>query len=179
VGAFKGKERAMDQNEKRLYEILEELNIADYELHEHVALFSAKQEEAEDCMFPGLNLKNLLMKDKKSGHFFMIILEDHRRMDSKHFKKVTGWSKTKFATEEEMWELLKLTPGSVTPYALFNDVDNQITVVLGNEIVVADDETNLNFHPCRNTATISIKKKDFLRIMKYMGNTMILEEETE
>ena len=110
----------MDQNEKRFFEILDELNIREYEVHEHVALFSAKQEEAQDCMFPGLNVKNLLMKDKKTGRYYMIILDDMRRMEAKHFKEVTGWTKTRFANEEEMWDLLKLKPGSVTPYALFN-----------------------------------------------------------
>ena len=169
----------MDQNEKRFFEILDELNIREYEVHEHVALFSAKQEEAQDCMFPGLNVKNLLMKDKKTGRYYMIILDDMRRMEAKHFKEVTGWTKTRFANEEEMWDLLKLKPGSVTPYALFNDVDKQITVVLGNEIVTAWEDTNINFHPCRNTATISIRKKDVMRILEYMGNKIILEEETE
>ncbi len=169
----------MDQNEARLYEILKELNITDYTVHEHEALFSAFQEGAEDLMFPGINLKNLLIKDKKAEHYYLVVLEDHRRMDQKHFKQVTGWGKNRFATEEELWELMKLKPGSVTPYGLMNDTEKKVTAVLGNEIVAADDEELLNLHPCRNTATISLHKKDFLRVLDYLGNEVIMEMETE
>ena len=51
-------------NEKKFFDILEELDIHDYKIYEHEALFSVKQEGAEELMFPGINLKNLLIKDK-------------------------------------------------------------------------------------------------------------------
>ena len=168
----------MDTNEKRLYEILDELNITDFEVHEHEALFSVFQEGAEDLLFPGINLKNLLIKDKKADHYYLVVLEDHRRMDQKHFKQLTGWGKNRFAFPEELWDLMKLKPGSVTPYGLFNDTEKKITVVLGNEIVSAGDEEVLNLHPCRNTATISIRKRDFMKILDYFGNEVILETDT-
>ncbi len=34
-----------------------------------------------------------LNQRQKTEHFFMIILEDHRQMDAKHFKSLTGWGK--------------------------------------------------------------------------------------
>ena len=168
-----------DNNEKRFLGILKELESTDYNWHEHEALFSADQEGAEELMFPGLNLKNLLIKDKKTEEFFMVVLEDHRRMDQKHFKQVAGWHKNRFATPEEMWELLRLKPGSVTPYALFNDTEKKVTVVLGNEIVTADDAEWINLHPCRNTATVSVHKSDFYRILEKLGNPVIEEKSIE
>ena len=147
-----------DNNEKRFLGILKELEITDYNWHEHEALFSADQEGAEELMFPGLNLKNLLIKDKKTEAFFMVVLEDH---------------------PEEMWELLRLKPGSVTPYALFNDTEKKVTVVLGNEIVTADDAEWINLHPCRNTATVSVHKSDFYRILEKLGNPVIEEKSIE
>ena len=169
----------MDANETRFYQLLEELGITDTVLHEHVALFSANQPEAEDCMFPGLNMKNLLIKDKKTEEYFLLMLEDHRRMDQKHFKALTGWHKNRFATEEELWDLLKLKPGSVTPYGLPNDTEKRITAVVGNEVVTAPDDEWINFHPCRNTATISLRKRDCMRVLESYGNRIILEETTE
>lgn len=162
-------------NENKFYEILRKLNIKDYKIYEHQPLFSAEQEDAEECMFPGINLKNLLIKDKKTEKYFLLVLEDHVRMDQKHFKEITGWKKNRFATEEELWELMKIKPGAVTPYLLFNDKGKKITLVLGKDIVEADDKELLNLHPCRNTATISLHKRDFMKIMKYMGNDIIEE----
>lgn len=166
-----------EYNEKRFYSILEELNIDDYIIREHEALFSTNQEGAENFMFPGVNLKNLLIKDKKTMKYYLLVLEDHVRMNQKHFKQLTGWRKNRFATEEELWELMKIKPGSVTPYGLFNDSERKITLVLGRDIVNADNKEWLNLHPCRNTATISIHKIDFMRIMNYFGNEIILENE--
>ena len=166
----------MDANETRFFQILEELGIDDYIIQEHPALYSANQRDAEQYMFPGLNMKNLLIKDKKTGEYFLLMLEDHRRMEQKHIKALTGWHKNRFATPEELWELMKLKPGSVTPYCLFNDTEKQITAVVGNEVVVAPDDEWINFHPCRNTATIQIRKRDFMRIIYSFGNKVILEE---
>ncbi|MDY2959981.1 MAG: YbaK/EbsC family protein [Hornefia sp.] len=163
------------ENEKRFFKILEELKIKDYKLYEHKALFSVNQEGAEDLMFPGINLKNLLIKDKKSSGFYLMILEDHRKLDFDVFKVLTGAKKTRFATEEELWDLMKITPGSVTPYTLFNDVEDRVKVILGWEITEALDDEFLNFHPCRNTATISVRKKDFLRILEKMGHKPMFE----
>lgn len=163
-------------NEKRFFDTLEELDIRDYKIYEHEALFSVKQEGAEELMFPGINLKNLLIKDKKSGEFYLMILEDHRRLDFDSFKKLTGAKKTRFANEDELWDLMKITPGSVTPYTIFNDVENRVKVILGREITEAFEDTLLNFHPCRNTATISVAKRDFLRIIRKMGHEPMFEE---
>lgn len=166
----------MELYEGKLYEIFEELQIKDYEVHEHEAIFSTQEAEDAGLILPGLNLKNLLIKDKKTEHFYMIILEDHRHMDAKHFKGVTGWGKIRFANTEEMWQLLRLTPGSVSPFGLISDTEHRITVVLEKLITQAPEEELVNFHPNRNTATLSMKKKDFLTFLEHMGCEIIFEE---
>lgn len=166
----------METSEKKLYEILEKLEIQDYTVHEHVAIFTTQEAEENGLVMPGLNMKNLLIKDKKTGKFFLVILEDHRHMDQKVFKALTGWGKIRFAHEEEMWELLKLKPGSVSPFGLANDTEKKISVVLEKMIVDAAEEELMNFHPNRNTATLSLKKCDFIRFLQYLGNEIILEK---
>jgi len=169
----------MDDNEKRFYDLLNELGITEFTIHEHDAIFSADDADEKGLIMDGLNLKNLLIKDKKAGDYYMVILDDHRHMDARHFKEVAGGGKTRFANEDEMWQLLKLTPGSVTPFALFNDTEKQITVVLEKQIADAEDDELVNFHPCRNTATLSMKKCDFMKYLKSMGNKVILEKSEE
>jgi Uncharacterized conserved protein len=166
---------AKNEDEKKLYEIFNALDIIDYKVYEHKAFFSIEDENDEFYNLPGVNLKNLLVKEKKKDKYYMVIIDDHGYMDQKHFKEVTGWGKIRFANEDEMMQLLKLTPGSVTPFSLFNDVDKKITVVIGHEVEDADDDELVNFHPCRNTATLALKKSDFMKFLNHMGNDIIYE----
>ena len=165
----------MESYEAELYDVFQRIGITDYDIHEHKAIFSTKEAEDEGLILPGLNLKNLLIKDKKTEHFFMVILEDHRHMDEKHFKDLTGWGKIRFAQEKEMWELLRLTPGSVSPFGLLSDKNHRVTVVLEKLITDAAEDELVNFHPNRNTATLSLKKRDFLKFLESIGADVIFE----
>ena len=166
----------MEPYEAELYDVFQRIGITEYKVHEHKAIFSTKEAEEAGLVMAGLNLKNLLIKDKKTEHFFMIILEDHRQMDAKHFKSLTGWGKIRFAKEEEMWDLLRLPPGSVSPFGLLSDKAHRVTVVLEKLITEAAAEELVNFHPNRNTATLSLQKRDFLKFLEYIGTEVIFEE---
>lgn len=166
----------MESSEEKLYAVFAELGIEEYQVHEHGAVFTVEEARNEGLNLEGLNLKNLLVKDKKTGEFYLLILDEHRRMDEKHFREVTGWNKIRFASREELWELLALKPGSVTPYGLINDARQRVAVVLDAAIAEAGAEESVNFHPNRNTATLSMKKSDFLKFLAYTGNRIICEK---
>lgn len=166
----------MQQNEARLYQVFEEIGITEYHVYEHEAVFTSKEAEDAGLTMPGLNLKNLLVKDKKTGRFYLIILEEHRHMDSKHFKAVTGWRQIRFAHDDELYAVLGLTPGSVSPFGLIQDRENAVTVVLDRVISQAEDTELVNFHPNRNTATLALSKADFYRFLAYTGHPVIYED---
>lgn len=158
----------------RLYALLEELNI-EYIKYEHPAFFTVEEGDLLGFEAPGLNLKNLFIRDKKTGDYFLVILDDHRRLDFKAFRLLTDWKHPTFATDAELMRFLGLTPGSVTPFGLINDEARAVTVVLDKCIGEADGEELVNFHPNTNTATLGIKKKDFLRFLAYRGNRILQE----
>ena len=167
--------KALDENEKRLYEIFEEIGITEYEVKEHPAVYTMEEVERYGLAGEGLNLKNLLIKEKKTGRFFLIIIDDTRRVDMKHFKEVTGWKQVSFAGEEDLHTLLGVISGAVTPLALFNDTEKRITVVLADELASLPDDSGVTFHPCRNTASLTMSKGDFMRFLDYTGNSVIEE----
>lgn len=166
----------MDKKEARLYEVFEKLDIKDYKIIEHEAVFTSQEAEDAGLNMPGLNLKNLLIKDRKHEEFYLIILEYHRHLEEKHFRKLTGWGKIRFARPEELQALLHLTPGSVSPFGLIFDTDKRVSVILDKEIADAADDEPVNFHPNRNTATLSLAKKDFVKFLDYIGCRVIWEE---
>ena len=161
--------------EQKLYDIFKDIGIEDYTVKYHEPILTIEQADEFGLAMEGLNLKNLFLREKKTGRFFMIIIDDHRQTDLKYFKEVAGWRQVSFAKEEELMDVLGLEPGSVTPLALFHDVEKCVIVVLGREISEASDLEKVSFHPCRNDATLTMTKKDFLKFLSHMGNTVIFE----
>lgn len=162
----------MNEEEKALYKLFEELNIK-YKKYEHDAIFTVKDAEKLGLIMEGLNLKNLFLKDKKTNHFYLVVLEDNKRLDMKALKTKYNLNKLTFASEEELFNLLHLTKGSVSPFGLIYDNTNQVSVILDKAIIESEDTTLVNFHPNRNTATIVITKKDFLKYLKYLDKEVI------
>lgn len=165
----------MDKNESRMYEIFEELQITNYEVVEHQVVTSIDEVDQYDLSIADLNVKNLLLKEKKSDKYYLVIIDEHKKLDTKHFKEVTGWKKVQFSNDEQLMEVMGLPPRSVTPLSLFNDIDKKITVVLGKDIVEASDDKTIGHHPCRNNATLLMTKGDFMKFLEYVGNEVILE----
>ena len=118
---------------------------------------------------------NLYIREKKKDDRYLVVMDEHKRLDFKGLRDITGWKKPTFGDEEELEEYMGVYPGGVTAFGVINDVDNVITVVLGKDIVEADDDTMINLHPFRNTATTSIRKGDFMRYLEKTGNRIVEE----
>lgn len=165
----------MDPTESQVYQVLEELRIP-YTRDTHEACFTVEQAKEHGLNRPGINVKNLVILDKKTGEHFMVILTDDRRLDFKHFAAITGWSKkATFASDEDIYHYLGVHIGSCSVFGIINDKKNHITVVLENAIGRADPDAIINFHPNVNTVTVSITIKDMFRFLEWSGNKVILE----
>lgn len=62
-------------------------------------------------------------------------------------------------------------PGAVTPFALINDFEHVVTVVLDNRLFLHEF---LGFHPLCNNATTVIKSSDLKKFIESCGNAQIL-----
>lgn len=163
--------------EEKIYKVLDELGIK-YVVHYHEAVYSASDvEAAPGAKQPGLNVKNLVILDKKSGEHYLVVLEDNERMDFKEMRRVTGWSnKVTFAGDEDLMKYLGVLPGSCSLLGLVNDQDRHMTVVLGRTIASAGNEDLISFHPNVNTATVTITIGDMYKFLERMGNRLICQE---
>ena len=162
----------MEKDEK-LIKILEKLDIR-YKIYNHEPIKTINEAIEKNLDMPGLNLKNLLIKDKKNNEFYLMILDELKLFDSKKFKEVTNTKKISFATEEELFSLLKLTPGEVGPFGLINEEENNIKVVFDEALEKANEEELVNFHPNRNNGTIALTKKDLIKYLNYLEKEIII-----
>ena len=136
-------------------------NGCDYDLHEHEALFTVSESNKLRGQIQGSHSKNLFLKIKKNK-FFLISCEEFTDISLKKISKFLCLGNVSFAKKEYLQSLLGVRPGSVTPLALLNDIKNIIDFYLDEKLYNSEF---VNFHPLRNTATLTMKCSTFIEFM--------------
>lgn len=139
--------------ETALLTFLNEIGV-DYELHRHVPLFTVEDSKAATAHLPGAHTKNFFLKQKKGGYVLVTCLED-RQIRIKHLEKAIGAKRLSFGSADDLQAVLGVIPGSVTPFAAFNDRKApSVQVVLDRQMM---QHAVQNFHPLHNEATITVQ----------------------
>ena len=115
---------------------------------------------------PGGHVKNLFLRDKRQRFYLFTTLEDSA-VDLKALAKRLDAGRFSFANEQQLAALLGITPGAVSPFAVVNDTDGAVTVVLDEALLAIDP---LHFHPLRNDLTTSLAPRDLLRFLESCGH---------
>lgn len=156
---------AMAANRDKFFARLKELGIASTTV-EHAPMFTIEQSRALRETIPGAHTKNLFLTDK-DGRVALVVAKDDTRVDLKLVASRLGFGRLSFGNAALLGDLLGVTPGSVTPYALFNDREARVRVVV-DEALLAFAEVNC--HPLENTATTRLATADLLRFIRACGH---------
>src|SRR5262249_30178133 len=89
------------------------------------------------------------------------------RIDLKGFAARLAAPRFSFGGEADLYRLLGVRPGSVTPFALVNDVERLVTPVLDAAML---DHDPLNYHPLANDRTTAVAPGDLLRFIAACGH---------
>ncbi len=143
---------------KDVYHILEKYQIS-YQKAEHGAVFSVEQSQKIKTLIKGIGCKNLFLKDHI--HYFIVILNDEHQIPLKQIQEQIKSKRLSFGTEEELFKILGLKKGSVSPFGILNDKENKCILVIEKSL----KGKTLLFHPNVNTATISISYDDFIKFV--------------
>ena len=154
----------MSQARDRLFACLAELGI-ETETREHPPVYTVAEAERHTGHLPGAHTKNLFLEDRKGGPWLVVCRADQPvRINA--LARLLGAPRMRFAEPERLLEVLGVVPGAVTPFALLNDVQRRVRVVLDRALLACDP---LNFHPLDNAATTAIGREDFLRFLAHLG----------
>jgi Ala-tRNA(Pro) deacylase len=156
----------IDANEQRLYDILNLLEIK-YSRYEHKAIYTVEEANKLDICIPGAHCKNLFLRNRKGDVHYLVILADAKNVDLKFLSKQVESTNLSFASEERLFKYLHLTPGSVTPFGIIDDIESEVIVLIDKDL---NNERVLTFHPNVNTATIGVSYEDFERFIKWHKN---------
>jgi Ala-tRNA(Pro) deacylase len=150
---------------EELFARLDALGIA-HRTYSHPPVFTVAEATALRGSLPGGHCKTLFLKDKKGGYWLAVMLEE-RRIDLKKLAGRLGAPRFSFGGAEDLYALLGVRPGSVTPFALVNDVTGRVSPVLDAAMLERDP---LNYHPLVNDRTTAVAPADLLRFIAACGH---------
>jgi Ala-tRNA(Pro) deacylase len=95
------------------------------------------------------------------------VMLEERRTDLNRLAQRLGAPRFSFGAADDLYELLGVRPGSVTPFALANDTALRVTPVLDRDMLNCDP---LNYHPLVNDRTTAVSPADLLRFVAACGH---------
>ncbi len=143
---------------------------------EHAAVFTVEESEDLERTLPGGHTKNLFLKDSR-GALFLVVAESRTPVDLKALARRIGAGRFSFGKPELLMQHLGVTPGSVTAFAVMNDLAARVSIIIDDRLMQHD---TINCHPLTNTATTNIARVDLLRFIRATGHeprTAVLEGE--
>lgn len=152
---------------KEILELIKSRNIW-YEITEHQAVFNMDDLRQVYLPYPNDDAKNLFVRDDKKQNYYLISVKGDKRVDLKEFKAKYGTRRLSFASANDLMIILKLSPGSVSPFGLLNDQDLKATFYLDEDFT--KDQSIIGVHPNDNTATLWLKVEDLIEIIEEHGN---------
>ena len=157
--------------EDMLFQFLDRLGIP-YKTYHHPPVFTVEEAQKQRAHMPrGGHSKNLFIRDKKKN-YALVVADEGRKIDLKALSEAIGLGRPSFASAERLHMYLGVTPGSVTPFALFNahmfakDDHPAITVALDKNLMSHD---TVYFHPLHNSATTAVSPANLTAFIKACG----------
>lgn len=144
----------------KVFDYLKELNIK-YDVVYHEAAFTAEDADKYIEGKEGVRSKTLFMSGRKNRNFYLIIMDENKRVDIKSLNVLLN-EKLSFASSEHLKNKLGLAPGVVSLFGLLNNTEHDIHVVVDKELL---NESIMTFHPNDNTATIFISMDDMFKVL--------------
>lgn len=144
---------------------LDSLDIV-YRLYHHEAVFTVAESDKVDAQIDGTHCRNLFLRDKKKKNY-LLVLQNATDVDIKKLPAIIGSDRLSFGSSDRLWEHLGVRPGSVCPFAIMNDTDHQVKILLDRSMMETDI---VNYHPLLNTMTIGLKPDDLVKFIETTGH---------
>lgn len=111
--------------------------------------------------------KNLFICDDKGKRHYLFIAPGRKEISLKSLAERIGEKKIRFCSENRLMKYLGVQAGFVSPLALINDEDGEVTVILDADL---RNYENLGFHPNDNSATCIISYFGLIKFLESRSN---------
>ena len=144
---------------------LQELGIA-FDVVEHPPAFTTEQADSYIEGMEGVRTKTMFLTNKKKTQYYLLIMDDKKRLDMDDFKVQVGADRIRMASLDSLAEKMNLPAGTVSPFGLLNNEEKDIQVYFDKEII---NEERMTFHPNTNEKTIFISTTDLFKFLQDLG----------
>ncbi len=158
-------------NKQEIYQFLTDHGIP-YETTEHGAVYNMEELAGVELPYPEWDAKNLFVRDDKKQNYYLITVRGDKRVNLKEFRRAHSLRNLSFASADDLFEIMGLTPGSVTPLGLLNDENRRVRFYLDSEF----NGNLIGVHPNDNTATVWLRSSDLMSLVKEHGNEAAFAE---
>lgn len=147
---------------EKVVEMLNGLDIP-FEIVEYEPALTTEQ---ADSFIEGVRTKTMFLTNKRKTAYYLVIMDDQKRLDMDLLKDLVGANRIRMASSESLFEKMMLPAGVVSPFGLLNNTDKDIQVYFDKEIM---SEKRMSFHPNTNEKTLFLDTVDLLRFLEAIG----------
>ena len=137
-----------------------------FKIVEHEPAYTTEEADKYIEGHDGVRTKTMFICNKKKTNYYMIIMDDSKRLDMNKFKEIVSEKQMKMASEEALKEKLGIEPGMVSPFGLLNNDEKDVKIYMDKQIIT---EEIMTFHPNDNTKTLFITTKDLFKYFENIG----------
>ena len=148
--------------------VVEALNGLDipFDIVEHEPALTTEQADSFIEGIEGVRTKTMFLTNKKKTAYYLLIMDDQKRLDMDLLKELIGANRVRMASPESLFEKMSLPAGVVSPFGLLNNAEKDIHVYFDKEIM---SEKRMSFHPNTNEKTLFVDTVDLLRFLEAIG----------
>lgn len=144
--------------EQGVYDFLQSIGMH-YDVLHHPAAFTMTECEAVERQLGVPVCKNLFLCNRQQTDFYLLMIPADKPFKTKFLSSQLGCARLSFASEENMQQLLHISPGAVSPMGLIYDKDVKVRLIIDSELQLGE---RFGCHPCVNTASLAIAMSDFI-----------------
>ena len=144
---------------------LQELGIP-FDVVEHPPAFTTEQADRYIEGMEGVRTKTMFLTNKKKTQYYLLIMDDKKRLDMDLFKELVSANRIRMASLDSLAEKMNLPAGTVSPFGLLNNEEKDIQVYFDKEII---NEERMSFHPNTNEKTIFVSTRDLFKFLQDLG----------
>lgn len=144
--------------EIRVYDKLDELGMW-YQRTDHEPADTMEACNEIDSILGVVICKNLFLCNRQKTKFYLLMMPGDKPFKTKELSSQINSARLSFASAEDMEHYLDITPGSVSIMGLMNDVENEVTLLIDEDVL---KDEYLGCHPCINTSSLKLKTAEVL-----------------
>jgi len=137
-----------------------------FDVVEHPPAFTTEQADSYIEGMEGVRTKSMFLTNRKKTQYYLLIMDDKKRLDMDDFKVQVGADRIRMASLDSLAEKMNLPAGTVSPFGLLNNDEKDILVYFDKDVLSGDI---IAFHPNTNEKTIFISTEDLFKFLKDLG----------